>query len=86
MIYIETSTRLLIWQSRIKLIDRYEFVTIGFLVEIEQLVKALKFPKKCDYITCKGKIINDRSRIEAFNFRWSEKFICQIVLFWWRWQ
>jgi hypothetical protein len=80
MIYVETSTRLLIWQSRIKLIDRYEFVPVGFPLEIGRLVKVLKFLNKCDFIPCKRKIINDSSRIKAFNFRWNEKFICQIIL------
>jgi hypothetical protein len=38
----------------------------------------LKFLKKCDYVRYKGKIINNDSKVELFNFRWNEELICQI--------
>jgi hypothetical protein len=37
----------------------------------------LKFLKKGDYVSNKGKIINNDSKVEVFNFRWNEELICQ---------
>jgi hypothetical protein len=48
MIYVGTPVRSIIWQFYMKLIDRYEFVTAGFHIEIGQLVKVLTFLRKCD--------------------------------------
>jgi hypothetical protein len=45
-------------------------------VEIGRLIKALKFLKICDYVACKGNIINEDSKIEAF--RWNKELTCQV--------
>jgi hypothetical protein len=49
-------------------------------VEIGQLIKVLKFLGKCDYVTRKGKIVDETSKIEAFNFKWSEALYIRKVM------
>jgi hypothetical protein len=46
-------------------------------MEISQLINALKFLNKCDYVSCKEKIVNKNVEIEAYKLKWDEKLVCQ---------
>jgi hypothetical protein len=44
-------------------------------MNLSHTVRLLSFLKVCDYAICEDKTINENSKVEAFNFRWKQKFI-----------
>jgi hypothetical protein len=77
MLNVETPSKLLLLQFRIRTFTEYQFISTGFYVEIGQLIRVLKFLNRCDYIVYKGKIMNDEDQIEIYWFQWNDEFICQ---------